>query len=232
MNDPGTRAQRLVALASEVAGCERCALAATRTQVVFGTGAPDAELVLVGEAPGFREDQSGVPFAGETGDLVDRLLAGIGLERASVYCVNVLKCRPPGNRDPLVEEIAACEPHLFRQLDLVAPRVVVTLGTFATRLLSGREEGITRVRGQEQTVTLAGRPVTLYPVYHPAAALYTPTMLRVLEQDFARIPALLGGAAVGVPARVTVEAAAGEALPSAAPVRRTLDPEPVQLGLF
>ena len=114
---------------------------AGRTQVVFGSGNPDAELMFVGEAPGFHEDQQGVPFVGQAGKLLDKLLGGIGLARADVFVANVLKCRPPGNRDPLPEEIAACEPHLFRQIELIQPRLVATLGNFATKLLSGKPPG-------------------------------------------------------------------------------------------
>ena len=133
-----------------------------------------------------------LPFAGQTGELLERLLAGIGLSRDEVYLANVLKCRPPQNRDPLDGEIAACEPHLFHQIELIRPRVVATLGNFATRLLSGRPFGITKVHGQEHEVTLASATLLLYPLYHPAAALYTPSMLRALEEDFGRIPSLLG----------------------------------------
>ena len=186
------RTAGLRAYAEETATCERCALGAVRTQVVFGSGDPDAELMLVGEAPGFHEDQQGEPFVGQAGQLLDRLLAGIGLERSRVYLANMIKCRPPGNRDPHPEEIASCEPHLFHQVELVRPAVVATLGNFATKLLSGKPHGITRVHGQEHEVTLGTRQVLLYPLYHPAAALYTPSMLTVLEQDFARIPELLG----------------------------------------
>lgn len=245
MDDAATRALQLEAYAAEAAGCTRCPLAAGRTQVVFGDGDPDAALMLVGEAPGFQEDKQGVPFVGQAAELLDRLLEGVGLARERVYVVNVLKCRPPGNRDPLPEEIAACEPHLFRQVELVRPRVIASLGNFATRLLSGREHGITRVHGREQQVTVAGRPVTLYPLYHPAAALYTPAMLRVLEEDFARLPGLLGGAiAPAAPAphpseagpapMPTVSAAAAPA-PGDAPIRGTDDgpgADSVQLGLF
>jgi uracil-DNA glycosylase len=190
--DSASRAAALTAYAAETAGCERCPLAATRGQVVFGAGDPDAQLILVGEAPGYHEDQGGEPFAGQTGELLERLLGGIGMERDEVYLANILKCRPPQNRDPLEAEIAACEPHLFRQIELIRPRVVGTLGNFATRLLSGRPFGITKVHGQEHEVTLASATVVLYPLYHPAAALYTPSMMRALEEDFARIPALLG----------------------------------------
>src|SRR2546426_12398269 len=148
--------------------------------------------MFVGEAPGFHEDKQGVPFVGAAGKLLEQLLAGIGLARDDVYIANVLKCRPPGNRDPMPEEIEACEAHLFRQIELIEPRVVATLGNFATKLLSGRPLGITRVHGQEQETTIGGRRVLLYPLYHPAAALYTPAMLKMLESDFARLPELLG----------------------------------------
>lgn len=216
----------LAAHRDDTLGCTRCPLAATRTQVVYGFGDPRAELMFVGEAPGFHEDQSGVPFVGRAGQLLDSLLGGIGLARADVYIANVLKCRPPGNRDPQPDEIEACESHLFRQIELIGPTLVATLGNFATKLLSGKPAGITRVHGVPQQVTLGGNAVTLYPLYHPAAALYTRSMLSVLEEDFARIPQLLGRPA---PA------------PAAQPVAAEPEPEPlrdearepaVQLGLF
>ena len=208
----------LAAFADQVAGCTRCALSQGRTQVVFGSGDPDADLMFVGEAPGFHEDKQGVPFVGAAGKLLDQLLAGIGLARADVYVCNVLKCRPPGNRDPQPDEIEACESHLWRQIELIEPRVVATLGNFATKLLSGRPTGITRVHGQEQETTLGGRRVLLYPIYHPAAALYTPRMLDVLKSDFARLPELLGRETAPAPEPA-------RAVPAGA--------EPaVQLGLF
>jgi uracil-DNA glycosylase family 4 len=191
---PAERTDDLAAFAASVAGCTRCRLSQGRTQVVFGSGNPRAELMFVGEAPGFHEDKQGLPFVGQAGKLLDKLLAGIGLQRADVFVANVLKCRPPGNRDPQPDEIEACESHLFRQIELIEPTIVATLGNFATKLLSGRPLGITRVHGQEQSTTLGGREVMLYPLYHPAAALYTPAMLKVLESDFARIPELLGRA--------------------------------------
>src|SRR6187401_3439560 len=218
--DAVERAAALRAHAEDTAGCTRCALAQGRTQVVFGSGSPNADLMFVGEAPGFHEDQQGVPFVGQAGKLLDKLLGGIGLTRADVFVANVLKCRPPGNRDPLPEEIAACEPHLFRQIELIEPKVVATLGNFATKLLSGKPAGITRVHGYEQEVALGSRTVRLYPLFHPAAALYTPSMLKVLEEDFSRIPAILD--------RVLDEPA------SPAEPAATVDPDPesVQLGLF
>jgi uracil-DNA glycosylase len=185
-------ADPLAAYEDSVAACTRCRLAQGRTQVVFGSGSPHADLMFVGEAPGFHEDKQGIPFVGQAGKLLEKLLAQIGLQRGDVYIANVLKCRPPGNRDPQPDEIEACESHLFRQIELIEPTVVATLGNFATKLLSGRPLGITRVHGQEQETTLGGRKVLLYPLYHPAAALYTPAMLKVLEADFARLPELLG----------------------------------------
>jgi DNA polymerase len=184
--------ETLEAYAAATAGCTLCRLAQGRTQVVFGSGNPHAGLMFVGEAPGFHEDKQGVPFVGQAGKLLERLLAGVGLRREDVYIANVLKCRPPGNRDPQPDEIEACEPHLFRQIERIEPKVIATLGNFATKLLSGRPLGITRVHGQEQALTIASRGVVLYPLYHPAAALYTPAMLKVLESDFARLPDLLG----------------------------------------
>jgi DNA polymerase len=179
--------------------------------------------MFVGEAPGFHEDQQGIPFVGQAGKLLDRLLAGIGLERNDVYVANVLKCRPPGNRDPQPDEIEACESHLFRQIELIEPLVVATLGNFATKLLSGKPHGITRVHGTPQEATLGGRRVTLFPLFHPAAALYTPRMLRTLEEDFARLPALLS--------RARPQPAPVIALPVQAPV--PVPPRAAeQLGLF
>jgi DNA polymerase len=216
-----TPAAELAAFAEAVSSCTRCALAQGRTQVVFGSGSPEADLMFVGEAPGFHEDKQGVPFVGAAGQLLVKLLAGVGLRREDVWICNVLKCRPPGNRDPLPEEIEACEPHLFRQIELIEPKVVATLGNFATKLLSGKPAGITRVHGHEQEVTLGGRRVLLYPLFHPAAALYTPRMLEVLQADFRRIPELMGRT---VEPPVPPEPVRAPALVAVA--------EPVQLGLF
>ena len=210
----------LIAYGDMVAGCRRCALAQTRTQVVFGAGSPDADLMFVGEAPGFHEDKQGVPFVGAAGQLLSKLLAGIGLAREDVYIANVLLCRPPGNRDPLPDEIAACEGHLFKQVELIQPKLVATLGNFATKLLSGKPNGITQVHGRPQQVVLGGNAVTLYPIFHPAAALYTPRMLQVLQEDFARIPELLGRAAEPPPQPVPLH------------VPEPVVEQPVQLGLF
>jgi uracil-DNA glycosylase family 4 len=211
------RVDTLHALGEQVSACTRCRLSQGRTQVVFGVGNPHADLMFVGEAPGFHEDKQGLPFVGQAGKLLDKLLAGIGLDRSQVYIANVLKCRPPGNRDPQPDEIESCEPHLFRQIELIEPKVVATLGNFATKLLSGKPTGITRVHGVEQETTVGGSSVLLYPLYHPAAALYTPKMLEVLQQDFARIPELMGRA-VDVPEYEPAQALGSEPA--------------VQLGLF
>ena len=208
----------LAAFGAALSGCTKCRLAQTRTQVVFGVGNPAADLMFVGEAPGFHEDKQGFPFVGQAGKLLDTLLLEIGLSRAEVYIANVLKCRPPGNRDPAPDEIEACEGHLYRQIELIRPKLVATLGNFATKLLSGKQLGITRVHGQEQETVVGGNRIVLYPIYHPAAALYTPRMLEVLRSDFARIPELLGRAtSPPAPAPALVAAAAEPA---------------VQLGLF
>jgi len=211
----------------EVVGCVRCPLSAGRTQVVLGNGDPDADLMFVGEAPGYHEDRQGVPFVGQAGKLLDRLLGGIGLSRERVFVANVLKCRPPGNRDPLPAEIEACERHLYRQVALIRPRVVATLGNFATKLLSGRPDGISRVHGHALPIQIGDLPVLLYPLYHPAAALYTPAMLATLEADFARLPGLLAdGAGDAAPAVPEVEdrEPVGAAAAGPAPAE--------QLGLF
>src|SRR5436190_1926645 len=161
------RVARLELLKEEASGCTRCRLAEGRTQVVFGVGNPEADLMFVGEAPGFHEDKQGYPFVGQAGKLLDRLLAGIGLERSDVYVANTLKCRPPGNRDPMPDEKQACEPWLFRQIELIRPKVIATLGNHATKQLTGKETGITRIHGQEQHVAYGSVDVILYPLYHP-----------------------------------------------------------------
>lgn len=157
----------LTRIAEIAAVCTRCPLSETRTTVVFGTGSPGADVMFVGEAPGYHEDQQGVPFVGAAGKLLDRLLGEIGLTREEVYIANVLKCRPPGNRDPRPEEIEECKGYLRSQLELVDPKVVVTLGNFATKLLLKRDVGITRLRGQ----VFPWWNRRLVPTFHPAAAL-------------------------------------------------------------
>ena len=207
--------------------CTRCQLAQTRTQVVFGSGNADADLMFIGEAPGKTEDERGLPFVGQAGRLLETLLGEIGLSREAVFIANVLKCRPPGNRDPHPLEIDACQGWLFAQLDLIRPTVVATLGNFSTKLLRGDPTGITRLHGRAEERTIGPRRVRLLPLFHPAAALYTPSNVEVLREDFRQIPELL---ALGPP-----EQPQAEPLPRSEP-----EPEPLaqevelapQLGLF
>ena len=184
----------LEAVAAEAVGCTRCRLHQSRTQVVFGQGDPHADLMFVGEAPGFHEDRQGVPFVGPSGQLLHRLLEGIGLRREDVYICNVVKSRPPQNRDPLPDEIAACRPWLDAQIRLVDPKVVVTLGNFAAKTLLETTTGITRLRGR--TYPFQGR--VLLPTFHPAAALHAqgrrtagPSPLEAMEGDFRVLAELL-----------------------------------------
>ena len=169
MSDVDLGSLDLGELAEVAAGCTRCPLSGGRTTVVFGTGDPAADLMFVGEGPGAEEDRQGLPFVGRSGKLLDELLAQeVGLPRSAVYIANVVKCRPPENRDPEPEEIAACRPYLQRQVELVAPRVLVTLGNFATKLLLDTKDGITKLRGRRYAW---GDGVVLVPTYHPAALL-------------------------------------------------------------
>jgi uracil-DNA glycosylase family 4 len=186
------RREALKAVWHEARSCTRCPqLAAGRTTVVFGSGNANAQLAFVGEAPGANEDKQGVPFVGQAGKLLDKLLDEIGMARADVFVMNVLKCRPPGNRDPQPVEIDNCRDYLLRQIELIEPSVICTLGNFSTKLLRDDPTGITRVHGQPEVRTFGARAVRLYPIFHPAAALYTPRMLETLREDFARLPEIL-----------------------------------------
>ena len=212
--------------------CTKCPqLAATRQTVVFGSGNADADLMFVGEAPGANEDREGLPFVGQAGRLLDTLLSEIGLTRADVFVANTLKCRPPGNRDPLPQEIDACQDYLYRQLELIEPRVVCTLGNFATKLLRADPTGITRLHGRVEVRRIGPRNVRLYPIYHPAAALYTPKMLEILREDFGRLPALL---ALEPPSQPVVVEEFEPVVPEPELLPEPLpEPEPAaQLGLF
>jgi DNA polymerase len=181
----------LKAVYDEARNCTRCALHQTRTTVVFGAGNADADLMFIGEAPGANEDRLGLPFVGQAGKLLDQLLAEIGLDRKEVFVANTLKCRPPDNRDPHPNEIESCQDYLRRQVDLIEPIVICTLGNFATKLLRADTTGISRLHGQQERLIIGHRAVRLYPLYHPAAALYTPSTLEALRSDFHRIPDLL-----------------------------------------
>ncbi len=188
--EPGLSSQlapgaTLVEVAAAAVDCTRCGLANGRTQVVFGVGDANANLMFVGEGPGQQEDLQGIPFVGRAGQLLTQLIAGIGLRRDDVYIANVVKCRPPGNRDPMPDEIEACSPWLDRQLELIAPRVVVTLGNFATKLLLQTKDGITKLRGREFAYRRAGIDAVLIPTFHPAAVLRSGgTALAQARSDF------------------------------------------------
>jgi DNA polymerase len=234
MASAAERREELKAVWQQASTCTRCPqLAAARTTVVFGSGHADAELMFVGEAPGANEDKQGLPFVGQAGRLLDTLLGEIGLTRADVFVVNVLKCRPPGNRDPLPQEIDNCQGYLWRQLELIEPRVVCTLGNFATKLLRGDPTGITRLHGRDEVRRIGPRTVRLYPIYHPAAALYTPAMLATLRQDFARLPELLALPAPPQPEPEQLEPVVPEPeLLEPAEVASEAERPAEQLGLF
>ncbi|MFL5883500.1 MAG: uracil-DNA glycosylase [Thermoleophilaceae bacterium] len=186
------RREELVCLYKQLGPDHDCPLKAGRTNIVFGMGNADADLMFVGEAPGMNEDQQGKPFVGRAGQLLDELLGGIGMTRErDAFIANVLKCRPPGNRDPLPEEIDECTPWLMKQVELIEPRVICTLGNFATKLITQSPVGITKCCGRPQDREIAGLAVTVYPLFHPAAALRTPAVLQRLREDFSRIPELL-----------------------------------------
>jgi DNA polymerase len=219
------RRGELVALYKEVQSCTKCPLHETRSKAVFGAGDADAEVMFVGEAPGAEEDRQGLPFVGRAGQLLNELLEGIGMAREGVFIANVLKSRPPGNRDPQPLEIEACKPYLFEQVRLIEPRVVCTLGNFATKLLSGNPTGITRVRGTPQVHELGGRTVFLLPLFHPAAALRTPAVKETLRADLELLPRLLAGPP---PAGPEVESEEISAEPATGPTQDPAD----QLDMF
>jgi len=249
---PDERREALKALFHETRGCVRCPqLAQTRHTVVFGAGNANADLMFVGEAPGRNEDEQGLPFVGQAGRLLDTLLGEIGLSRDQVFVANVLKCRPPGNRDPHPVEIERCQEYLFQQIELIEPTVICTLGNFATKLLRHDTTGIMRLHGRAEVRTVGPRAVRLFPVFHPAAALYTPSNVDVLRQDFRALPELL---ALGPPEQPPalaepaaeeeplVEVEVGDEAPGDAEAREEAEeaeaatpppePHPLQLGLF
>lgn len=176
---PREAAESLTRIVDDLGECRRCALAEHRSKIVFGSGNPDADIVFIGEAPGRDEDRTGEPFVGEAGRLLDRILMAMGLQRTDVYICNVVKCRPPDNRDPQGDEISACEPFLLRQLDTIRPRVIVTLGNFATRTLTRSDTAMSRLRGEWQSY----RNTPLMPTYHPAYLLRSPVSKREVWED-------------------------------------------------
>jgi uracil-DNA glycosylase family 4 len=231
------RREALKGVFEQAQNCLRCAeLAATRKTVVFGAGNADADLMFVGEAPGASEDEQGLPFVGAAGKLLEKLLGEIGMARADVFIANTLKCRPPGNRDPQPSEIENCREYLYRQVELIQPRVICTLGNFSTKLLRDDPTGITRLHGQPEVLAVGRRAVRLYPIFHPAAALYTPRMLETLREDFKRLPELLALGAPEQPQWLEVPEAVEEPVMSPAAGETGVTAEPAaevdQLGLF
>jgi uracil-DNA glycosylase len=190
MATPDERRAKLVELYNSLRDHD-CPLRAGRTKLVFGSGNANADIMFVGEAPGAQEDKMGLPFVGPAGKLLEQLLGEIGLERRDVFINNTLMCRPPGNRDPLPEEIEECRPFLERRIELIEPKVICTLGNYATKLLTGSPRGITKVHGEPQERELGGRTVTLYPLFHPAAALRSTSVLDLLRADVHRLPELI-----------------------------------------
>ena len=196
-----------------VAQLQECRLASGRTQVVFGTGNPNASIMFVGEAPGFHEDKQGIPFVGAAGKLLTELLESAGLSRSQIYIANVIKCRPPNNRNPEPDEVDACQPFLLQQIQLIKPHLVCSLGNFATQTLLGRKVGITKVHGRQVQLT----DFLLFPLYHPAAALHQGNLLSALRDDFQKLKQLLD----------TMAKTQQEGADSPAGIRK-----PVQMDLF
>lgn len=180
-------AETLEEFCVEIKDCQKCMLHKTRTNLVFGVGNEQADLMFVGEAPGFHEDQQGEPFVGAAGQVLDKLLSSINLSRRQVYIANILKCRPPENRDPLPEEIEVCKPHLFKQIEIIKPLFVCTLGRHAAQLILDKNISMSKVHGQRFEVD----GYYIFPIHHPAAALYARSTLTTLEEDFAKLYQLL-----------------------------------------
>jgi uracil-DNA glycosylase len=229
MSDAEARRERLVDVYNQASICERCPLSESRNRVVFGAGNADADLMFVGEAPGAEEDRQGLPFVGRAGAFLSELLEGIGMKREDVFINNVLMCRPPGNRDPQPEEIDSCRPWLEQRIELIQPRVISTLGNFATKLLTGNPTGITKVRGTPQEHFMGGRHVYILPLFHPAAGLRTPRVAQQLREDFERIPDLL---AQPLPEPVMQGGSASAAEEPPVSGLPQGEPEPDQMGLF
>ena len=174
-------------LRTSLHNCQRCRLSSGRTQVVFGTGNPQADIMFVGEAPGFYEDRQGEPFVGAAGKLLTELLQSVGLSRSDIFIANVIKCRPPNNRDPLPDEIDTCKPFLLQQIKFIQPKLVCTLGNFATQTLLEKKVGITKVRGQVMQMP----DFIVFPLLHPAAALHQGNLRGPLMEDFQKLKSVL-----------------------------------------
>ena len=201
MAEAAERRERLVEVYREASTCPRCPLSETRTKVVFGAGNADADLMFVGEAPGAEEDRTGLPFVGRAGKFLGELLEGVGLSRDEVFINNVLLCRPPGNRDPQPEEIEVCRPWLETKIDLIQPRVIATLGNFATKLLTANPTGITKVRGTPQEHVLGGRPRLRLPALPPRGRAALDRHGRPAPRGLQGDPAAAGEAAARAAAR-------------------------------
>ncbi len=208
-------------LAKSLHNCQRCKLAKLgRSQVVFGVGNPHASIMFVGEAPGFHEDQKGEPFVGAAGKLLNDLLASAGLSRDQIYIANVIKCRPPDNRDPEQDEVETCKPFLLQQIDMIRPKLVCTLGNWATQTLLERKVGITKVKAQAFYM----KNFVIFPLLHPAAALHQGNLLGLLKEDFKKLKEFLD--------RNTKPAEPTAAASPAAPTLHIEPPQPAQMDLF
>jgi DNA polymerase len=184
-------------IAQLINSCQKCDLSKTRTQVVVGEGSDDADIMFIGEAPGFNEDQQGRPFVGKAGKILDELLESIGFKRNEVFIANILKCRPPNNRNPLQSEIAECTGYLDRQIECIHPKMIVALGNFAASYIFSKfglsYDKIGKIHGKIFQITTIFGPLQIIPIYHPAAATYNPKMKEVLQQDFYKIIEALKG---------------------------------------
>jgi len=214
-------ATALQELAKSLHDCQRCKLAKLgRTQVVFGVGNPHATIMFVGEAPGFYEDQKGEPFVGAAGKLLNDLLQSAGLSRDEIYIANVIKCRPPNNRDPEMDEVDTCKPFLMQQIQMIRPKLVCTLGNWATQTLLERKVGITKVKAQAFYM----KDFVIFPLLHPAAALHQGGLLDPLKEDFKKLKEFLD--------RQTKPADPTETAPAATPTLQIESPVPAQMDLF
>lgn len=208
-------------LGKSLINCQRCKLAKMgRTQVVFGVGNPHASIMFVGEAPGFHEDKQGEPFVGAAGKLLNDLLASAGLSRNDIYIANVIKCRPPNNRDPEPDEVETCKPFLMQQIQMIRPKLVCTLGNWATQTLLERKVGITKVKGQAFYM----KDFVIFPLLHPAAALHQGNLLDTLKEDFKKLKEFLD--------KNTKPAESTTAAPTPVPALQIEPPQPAQMDLF
>jgi DNA polymerase len=236
--DAADKRKALATVAKTVAGCRDCGLCSGRTNAVPGEGAPDANIMFIGEGPGFYEDQQGRPFVGASGKFLDELLATIALDRRKVFIANVVKCRPPNNRDPQPDEIEACDKHLQEQISIIDPKVIVTLGRHSMqRYFPG--ESIGRVHGQPRRKGDGAHSRIIVPMYHPAAALHQGSLRKVIEADFAKLPDFLaridavGAAEAATPVPAHLRASPAPAAPEPAPVSAPpSEPEPQQMRLL